>query len=69
VDGYGECCSGGAVDACGVCGGTAVHVDAAYLCCTSGVLNAGECAFVRLSASSVLPQSICPAHWYSLGSS
>lgn len=43
IDGHGECCTGGAVDACGVCGGSALLVDASYFCCNSGVLDSGKC--------------------------
>ena len=42
VDGYGECCDTGVVDACGKCGGSAQQVDSAYFCCNSGVLDAGK---------------------------
>lgn len=42
IDGHGECCAGGAVDACGACGGSALLVDANYFCCNSGVLDSGQ---------------------------
>ena len=60
MDGYGECCSSGLTDACGTCGGAAVHVDAAYACCTSGLLDAGTCSYPNRTVNSLIGHAVLP---------
>lgn len=40
LDRYGQCCSSGKLDACGVCGGSARLVDVQGSCCNSTMLDA-----------------------------
>jgi hypothetical protein len=43
IDGRGRCCLTGNVDACGICGGTGVAVDAKGVCCATALDTSGLC--------------------------
>ena len=50
LDKYGKCCSGGAIDACGVCGGKGKGLDATGVCCevrSESALATGGAPFRR----------------------
>lgn len=43
MDGFGRCCPSGAVDACGVCGGSGRFVDSTGVCCATTRDESGVC--------------------------
>ena len=46
LDKEGRCCSTGAVDVCGVCGGTAVAIDSLGTCCSLPLPPSGICCSI-----------------------
>lgn len=46
LDKEGRCCSTGAVDVCGVCGGTAVAIDSLGTCCSLPLPPSGICCAI-----------------------